>query len=101
MKEKDKSIIFLAILLIVIIWGVNSFLKKDTYIGFYYPDASNLFNDIQSKSQFNSLEACRDWVNEQKSIYNTSGANYDDYECGKNCDLQNGQKPYICEETLE
>lgn len=84
----------------VIIYGVGSFLKKDVYIGFYYPDASNLFYDIQSKNSFNSLKACRDWVNDQIKIYNQNNSDYD-YECGKNCDLQNGQKPYICEETLE
>jgi len=100
MKNKG-SIVLIIIVAVAIIWGLSALLKKDTYTGFYYPDASNLFNDIQSDNSFDSLDACRNWVNEQKSIYNPGNTNYDDYECGKNCDLQNGQKPYICEETLE
>ena len=95
-----RDVIFLVIIIIVIIWGLNSLFKKDVYIGFYYPDANNLFNDVQSEKSFNSLDACRNWVNEQKSIYNSDGTNRDDYECGKNCDLSGG-KPYVCEETLE
>jgi len=98
---KISQIIILLIIFIVLIWGVVSFLKKDVYIGFYYPDASNLFNDIESPGTFESLEMCRVWVDEQSSIYNPYGSNYDDYECGKNCRFQNGQKSYICEETLE
>ena len=55
--------------------------------------------DIQSEDTFDTLEACRDWVDEQVSIHNPSGIGYD-YECGKNCDTSGG-KSYICEETLE
>lgn len=100
MKNKG-NIVLIIIVAVAIIWGLGTLLKKDTYIGFYYPDASNLFNDIQSGNSFDSLDACRNWVSKQKSIHNPNGTNSDDYECGKNCDLQNGQKPYICEETLE
>lgn len=95
-----KKIIFIIIILIIVSWSI-SLLKEDVYIGFYYPDAGNLFNDIQSEDSFDSLDACRNWVNEQKSIYNPNNTNYDDYECGKNCKLQNGKKPYVCEETIE
>jgi len=89
------------VVIVLIIWGAAALFKKDSYIGFYYPDASNLFNDIQSESPFGSLNDCRAWVNEQKHAHNPDGIKQDDYECGKNCDLQNGQKPYVCEETLE
>jgi hypothetical protein len=98
MKNK-RNIILLAIFLIVVIWAFSSFFKEDTYIGFYYPDANNLTNDIQSKSTFDSLEVCRDWVDEQINIYNQNDSNYD-HECGKNCNIS-GSKPYVCEETLE
>lgn len=87
------------IIFAIVVWGIVSIFKKDAYVGFYYPDANNLINDIQSKTTFNSLDDCRDWVNEQVSIHNQNNSNYD-YECGKNCDLSGG-KPYICEETLE
>jgi uncharacterized protein YxeA len=95
MKNKIYVIIFMAVLVFGSIW----FFKKDKYVGFFYPDSNNLNKDIQSEDTFTSLEACRDWVNEQASIYNQNGFGYD-YECGKNCDLSGG-KPYICEETLE
>jgi len=87
------------IILVLLIWGFSVLFKKDVYIGFYYPDAGNLTNDIQSDGNFNTLEACRDWIDKQASTYNPNDSNYD-YECGKNCDLSGG-KPYICEETLE
>lgn len=98
MKNKG-DIVLIVILTAVIILGLSTFFKKDTYIGFYYPDANNLMNDIQSEETFDSLDACRNWVDEQVSIYNQNDSNYD-YECGKNCNIS-GDKPYTCEETLE
>ena len=98
---KINRFIFSLLVIVVLILGVRTLIKKDVYIGFYYPDASNLFNDVQSDGSFDSLAHCRAWVNEQKSIHNPDGTKQDDYECGMNCNLQNGQKPYICEETLE
>ncbi len=94
-----NKILVATLFIIVIAYGINLFLKKDVFIGFYYPDKNNLINDIQSEDTFDTLEACRDWVDEQVSRYNPDGSGYD-YECGKNCDLSGG-KPYICEETLE
>jgi hypothetical protein len=94
-----KNKLLIVVLIVIVIWGIGALLEKDTYVGFYYPDAGNLTNDIQSGDTFDSLEGCRDWVDEQVFIYNPNNSNYD-YECGKNCDLSGG-KPYICEETLE
>ena len=87
------------VVVIALVWGILSFLRDDDYIGFYYPNASDLTNDVQSPEAFGSLEMCRDWVDEQVSIHNADGSDYD-YECAKNCDLSGG-KSYICEETLE
>ena len=72
---------------------------KDSYGGFYYPDSDNLFNDIESPYEFDTLDQCRVWVREQKRTYNPTGNRSDDYECGLNCD-KSGGKPYICEETV-
>lgn len=83
----------------LIVWGVYLLLKGDEYMGFYYPDKNNLTEDISSIVTFNSLELCRDWVDVQVSIHNPNRTGYD-YECGKNCDTS-GDKPYICEETLQ
>lgn len=98
---KAVQIIILVGLLVVIIFGASTLFEKDSYVGFYYPDANNLANNIQSLSSFETLEACRDWADAQTSIHNPDRTNLDDYECGKNCKLQAGQKPYICEETLQ
>lgn len=97
MKLNGKNIFILLIILVFII--LFSVSRKDKYTGFYYPDKDNLFSDIQSDTNFSSLEECRAWVNDQIFQYNKDNKNYD-YECGKNCKLDSG-KPYICEETLE
>lgn len=86
-------------MVVLTIWGLSVFLGGDKYVGFYYPDENNLLNDVQSPSLFSSLEACRDWIDEQVSLYNSNDSGYD-YECGKNCNLSSG-KPYRCEETLK
>lgn len=93
----EKNLFILIILLIIL--GIFIFIKNDKYTGFYYPDANNLLNDIQSEENFKSLEMCKAWIDEQISKYNPNGLGYD-YECGKNCNLSSG-KPYVCEETLE
>lgn len=97
--NNKRNTILIAIFIIGIVWGFRSFFSKDEYVGFYYSDANNLSNNIQSKNIFGSLDDCRNWIEEQVSIYNSNNSSYD-YECGKNCDLSKG-KPYICEETLK
>ena len=85
--------------IVISAWGIYSLVKADEYLGFYYPDANDLSKDISSVTTFDSLELCRNWVDEQVSIFNPDGTGYD-YECGKNCDTSKG-KPYVCEETLQ
>lgn len=79
-----------------------SFFQKDTYIGFFYPDATNLQIDIQSEESFGTLDECRTWAKVQALNHAKIGDTREtwDYECGKNCNLSEG-KPYVCEETLE
>jgi hypothetical protein len=96
--RKGKLVLFI-IIFILLILGIKSLFKKDVYVGFFYPDANNLMVDIQSDTTFDSLEACRDWVDEQVSSRGSSETRHD-YECGKNCDMSKG-KPFVCEETLE
>jgi len=88
-----------AAVIVISVWGIYTLVKADEYLGFYYPDAKNLSEDISSIATFDSLELCRDWVDAQVSIFNIDGTGYD-YECGKNCDTSSG-KPYVCEETLK
>ena len=90
---------FIGIVIItIVVWSGYSLLKSDQYLGFYYPNANNLSEDISSVATFDSLEQCRDWADQQVSVFNPDGTGYD-YECGKNCDTSGG-KPYVCEETL-
>ena len=99
MKYQKGNTILTIIILVAVVLFLYSFLSKDKYMGFYYPDRNNLSNDIQSDISFSSFESCRAWVNSQILKYNKNNQDYD-YECGKNCKLDGG-KPYVCEETLE
>ena len=58
---------------------------------------NNLSNWVESEETFDSIEECRDWVDNtvfdldlQRGVY--------DYECGLNCGYKNGFN--ICEKTL-
>lgn len=94
-----KKFILWILIFTFFIWMSSFVFSKDKYIGFYYPDRYNLFEDIQSDGYFETMEQCRVWVNTQISIHNKGNLNYD-YECGKNCDMSGG-KPYVCEETIK
>lgn len=93
---KGNPILVIAIV-IGIIWVFYSFSNEDEYTGFFYPMAGNLIEDVQSETNFVSLDECRVWASNQALKYNVEDF---DYECGKNCKLE-GEKPYVCEETLE
>ena len=78
-------------------------LKPDEYIGFFYPNASDLTIDVMSQEKFESVYDCRAWAEsmalEQAETVLSHGNGWD-YECGLNCDLSGG-KPYVCEETVQ
>ncbi len=61
---KTGQIILIIIVFIIVAAGINLLLKIDAYTGFFYPNMSNLENYIQSPSSFDSLDNCRDWVDE-------------------------------------
>lgn len=98
---KTLKLVTVLVLLLIVILGLVSFFKKDSYIGFFYPDASNLFLDVQSESTFETLDECRAWAKTTALEYAKVGDTREtwDYECGKNCNISGG-KPYVCEETL-
>lgn len=99
MRSNRRVQICLGIAVVVVLFLIGrNLLVKDTYVGFYYPNGENLFKDVQSPV-FDSLDACRLWVAQQRIAYHSDGTS-DDYECGKNCDISE-EKPYVCEETLE
>lgn len=90
--------IIAASFIVVFIYFLWSVFKKDTYIGFYYPDPNNLTNYIES-DELPSLQECRFWVEDVHDAY-ANGMNEYDYECGKNC-KPNSSGLNVCEETLE
>lgn len=69
------------------------------YLGFYYPIANDLTSDIQG-GPFKTLDECRDWMDEQVSMYNPTGSKFDDYECGLNCKFDKDWDAYVCKETV-
>ena len=88
----------LGIISVLVLLGAGcSVGKQDTWIGIYYPDASNLFADVKS-SPLGSLEMCRQWVMGQKELRGNRGG--DDYECGKNCEYREGADLLVCDETI-
>jgi hypothetical protein len=95
--------LLLIVFILIIVYFVYSLLEKDSYVGFFYPDASNLIIDVMSEEKFDSLWECRVWAEGMALDYAEEiiehGNKYD-YECGLNCDLS-GSKPYRCAETLQ
>jgi len=96
--NQEKNTISILLIILVFVGAYFLFFKKDTWLGFYYPNENDLTRHIQS-TELDSLEACRAWVNTQVPIHNPSGYGYD-YECGKNCNLQD-YGLYVCKETLD
>lgn len=94
----EKIKLSAGLLIIVLLVLYFCFFKKETWVGFYYPDVSDLTKSIQSPT-FKSLDECRVWVNSQVHLYNPSGEGYD-YECGKNCRFDKDYQVYICKETI-
>lgn len=69
---------------------------SDTWIGFYYPDATDLTVNTQSGT-FKTKEECVDWVDGERMRLNPDRTRRDDYECGKNCKEKMGIN--VCEVT--
>lgn len=92
--------IFLWIILALAAFLVfKNIFTPDTWQGFYYPNEASLLSHIASPV-FNSLEECRDWVDEQVQKYNPEGYGYD-YECGRNCRPRKEFTALVCEETIK
>lgn len=90
-------ILSLVIAVIAIYWVWNNIISPPKWIGFYYPDAGNLYSYKQS-DEFGSLTECREWVDDISGGRTDTGF---DYECGKNCKLSQTGGIYICDETVD
>jgi hypothetical protein len=66
---------------------------------FYYPDRNDLTSD-ERQLNIGSVEACRDWVDEQASKIGDKSMTRGDYECGVGCKLQSVDM-YMCRLTVE
>ncbi len=73
---------------------------SETWLGFYYPDSGDL-TVYQTSGELESLDECRDWVDEQNSYYNPYGTRNYDYECGSNCQYNSDYDMYSCDETVD
>lgn len=70
---------------------------SDKWLGFYYPNKSDLTEYTKSGS-LSSIEECRAWINDQRASRNAvPGA--DDYECGLNCKAMQGTDMMMCDRT--
>jgi len=92
-----KNVVGVVVIGFVLFWLWNNVISPPKFIGFYYPDAGNLF-DYKQSPELTSLEQCREWVDDVK---NGRTDNDFDYECGKCCKLSDGGGIYVCDETLE
>lgn len=76
-------------------WLSFGWFKPDTYTGYFYKNPDNM-DIVNKQSGFNSLDACRGWVNNQ---IRTDNDGYYDYECGKNCRITIESTVDRCETT--
>jgi hypothetical protein len=60
--------------------GPNSPAPWEGIEAFYYPDRSNLSNDVKSRPVAD-LDECRDWVQEQATLQRDARLLKGDYEC--------------------
>ncbi|MBU2509664.1 hypothetical protein KKE33_04805 [Patescibacteria group bacterium] len=85
--------LFLLIIPVLFLMGCSS---QEDWTGFYYPDADNIGDESSWVIQpgFESLEECRDWVND------VSVGNHNfDYECGYDCRYNKDFGASICKKT--
>ncbi len=94
-----KKILAIAVVIILIIVAYNYF-KKDTWLGFYYPNGCLTCQEDYIYSQtFNDRASCLSWATNLKQERDNPN---DTFECGKNCkapDTKNGL--YVCKETFD
>lgn len=72
------------------------------YVGYFYPDIENMDKWIESEP-LESVNSCRDWVNEMINKYKVYESSNYDYECGKDCykaDPYNQGVTYTCHTSV-
>ncbi len=95
-----KNFLIVAIIMMIIIIIAYNIFKKDTWLGFYYPNGClSCQEDYIYSPELYDKESCLAWArNLQQSRNNPT----DDFECGKNCEAPNtNDGTYHCEETVD
>ena len=87
-----KPILIFGLLLV----GWLILLRRDTWTGFYYPNATSIGGAYERQS-FASVSECRDWALARPDV--SSGVA--DYECGLNCRFDGLLSMYRCKETTK
>lgn len=94
-----KKILAIIVAVVIIIAAFN-FFKKDSYLGFYYPNGClTCQEDYIFSPKFNDRASCLFWATSLKQQRNNPN---DTFECGKNCktpDTKDGF--YVCKETFD
>jgi len=91
-----------ALMMLSTVLLVGSGCQKTDWQGFYYPNGTNKEFTLKSIERFDSLNACRNWVEQQRQRLNPSLTINDDWECGSNCKLKNAEIDLsICDETIK
>lgn len=96
----NKKLVVSVIIIVLIIIGIYLFQsRKETWLGFYYPDGCLTCEDQYIYSpQFDNRAACLAWATNLKQQRNNPS---DDFECGKNCKAPDRKSNfYVCEETV-
>lgn len=92
--EGETGTIFgLLILVLIVWWGYNTFIKQDTWMAFYETPSSQL----PGTREFDSKNDCLNWIRDQQL---SPGDRYN-FECGSNCRPSDGIGVYRCEETFD
>ena len=97
-NTKKYTGIIIIILLIVGIYFLWD--RKETWLGFYYPDGCLTCKEKYIFSpEFKDRASCLSWTTNLKAQRNNSA---DLFECGKNCKVPDSPDGlYICEETVD
>ena len=99
MKNKGNYgaiiIVILILAAIYFFWG-----RKETWLGFYYPDGCLTCQEKYIYSpEFENRASCLAWATDLKSKRNNPE---DTFECGKNCKApDNSDGLYVCDETVD
>ena len=94
-----KNILTIAIIILLIFVAYN-FFKKETWLGFYYPNGClTCQEDYIYSPTFKDKTSCLSWATTLKQ---QRGNPIDTFECGKNCKFPSTKyEAYVCEETVD